>query len=248
MGYFMAGDNPTIYLSEIDEQRFGIKTAKASLTASDIPEVLEFCSLNHVELLIARCPTTERKAIVELERQGCTMMDTLVYYSRKLKDIPHDTSAGIRPVRPGEELDVRAIATESFKGYPGHYHNDDRLDAVTCDDIYTDWAYKSCLSKGVADEVLVSVSEQGITGFATMKSNSPDQGEGVLFGVAPWAQGRGIYRLLMISGMQWCVEQGHTRMMVSTQITNISVQKVWTRLGFEPSHSFYTVHKWFAHP
>jgi hypothetical protein len=34
-------------------------------------------------------------------------------------------------------------------------------------------------------------------------------------------------------------------MLISTQITNVAVQKVWTRLGFEPSRSYYTFHKWF---
>jgi GNAT superfamily N-acetyltransferase len=82
-------------------------------------------------------------------------------------------------------------------------------------------------------------------GFATLRLNNPEEGEGVLFGVGPLAQGQGIYRSFMIHGMEWCLQQGMTRMVVSTQITNIAVQKVWTRLGFEPSHAYYTFHKWF---
>ena len=78
-----------------------------------------------------------------------------------------------------------------------------------------------------------------------MRLNSPEEGEGVLFGVAPAAQGRGIYRSFMVRGMEWCLAQGTSRMVVSTQITNIAVQKVWTRLGFEPHKSYLTFHRWF---
>jgi hypothetical protein len=31
------------------------------------------------------------------------------------------------------------------------------------------------------------------------------------------------------------------RLIISTQVTNVAVQKIWTRLGFEPVRSYYTV-------
>jgi len=109
----------------------------------------------------------------------------------------------------------------------------------------TDWAFRSCVSRDVADEVLVAHVAGSIIGFFTLRLNSPEEGEAVVGGVAPSARGRGIYRSFIIHGMEWCLSQGATRMLVSTQITNIAVQKVWTRLGFEPSHAYYTFHKWF---
>jgi hypothetical protein len=45
--------------------------------------------------------------------------------------------------------------------------------------------------------------------------------------------------------MAWCASRGAARMMVSTQINNVAVQKVWARLGFEPNYAYYTFHKWF---
>ena len=82
-------------------------------------------------------------------------------------------------------------------------------------------------------------------GFATLRLNNSDEGEGVLFGVAPKAQGRGIYRSFMVKGMEWCMKKNATHMVVSTQITNTAVQKVWSRVGFEPNNAYYTFHKWF---
>lgn len=45
--------------------------------------------------------------------------------------------------------------------------------------------------------------------------------------------------------MQWCLDNSMKEMVVSTQITNLAVQKVWVRLGFEPYRFYYTFHKWF---
>jgi GNAT superfamily N-acetyltransferase len=104
------------------------------------------------------------------------------------------------------------------------------------------------VSKDVAQEVVVAEQERNIVGFATLRLNKAEETEGVLFGVAPGFQGQGIYRSLMISGMKWSQSKGARHMIVSTQIVNISVQKVWTRLGFEPSHAYHTFHKWFSRP
>jgi GNAT superfamily N-acetyltransferase len=209
---------------------------------------MSFCDSNRVVLLIARCLVTELQTVQSMEREGFSLMDTLVYYARDLEKhpIPQDTAqVKVRSVQPGEEYAVKAVATESFHGYFGHYHADARLDRAQCDAIYSDWSFRSCVSRDVADEVLVAELDGSVAGFATLRLNSPEEGEGVLFGIAPRAQRRGIYRSFMIQGMKWCLSKGATRMVVSTQITNIAVQKVWVRVGFEPSHAWYTFHKWF---
>ena len=84
-----------------------------------------------------------------------------------------------------------------------------------------------------------------IVGFITLKMNNPQEGEVPLYGVSPSVQGKGVGRSLMIGALNWCATQKAERMLISTQVTNLSSQKVWIRLGFEPSHSYYTFHKWF---
>jgi GNAT superfamily N-acetyltransferase len=96
---------------------------------------------------------------------------------------------------------------------------------------------------GNCHALLVACSDGSIVGFATLRLNSQEEGEGVLFGVDPSAQGRGVYRSFMIRAMEWFVSKGATRMVVSTQVTNAAVQRVWTRIGFEPSDAYYTSHK-----
>ena len=245
----MKTDLLQMQLSAIDEERFGIRTARcAPVTMASLPSVLEFCRANDVRLLIARCPATDLAVAQAMEREGFSLMDVLIYYTRNLvkTPIPSDTcEVLVRTIRLGDEEQVKTVAAESFRGYFGHYHADPRLDKEKCDEAYISWAVRSCVSREVADEVLVAVEGESILGFATLRLNSPEEGEGVLFGVAPAAQGRGIYRSFIIRAMEWFRSRGRSHMVVSTQITNIAVQKVWVRVGFEPSHAYYTFHKWF---
>lgn len=240
---------PNIHLSQIDEERFGVRSARASeITAETLGTVMDFCMANQVRFLIARCPVSDIHAAQAMEREGFRLMDTLVYYVcdlTKKRIPPAGGDVIVRPVKPGEEGKVEAVAIDSFRNYFGHYHADERLDRAKCDEAYRSWASRSCKLRDVADEVLAALLKNRIIAFASLRLNSPLEGEGVLFGVIPSVQGQGIYRTLMINGMQWCLAEGRTRMVVSTQITNIAVQKVWTRLGFEPDNAVYTFHKWF---
>ena len=238
-----------VSLSAIDEERFGIRTAKAPCVALDaLPFIMDFCHVNNVTLLIARTLTSDLPVAQAMEREGFNLMDTLVYYACDLKKIPIASSTGdvlLRDIMPGEEEKVRIVAAEAFHGYFGHYHADPRLDRTKCDETYASWAVRSCLSHEVADQVLVAELEKDIVGFISLRLNNPEEEEGMLNCVAPKVQKKGIYPQVLIAGMHWGMSNGAKRMIISTQITNISVQKVWTHLGFEPSHSYYTFHKWF---
>jgi len=246
---FMRVKAVPVALSAIDEERFGIRTARASaVTLETLPAVLHYCRDNRVVLLIARCLASELTAAQAMERHGFALMDTLVYYARDLTKglVPTDAGAAlVRPVRPGEEEAVKSVAAESFKGYFGHYHADPRLDPAKCDEAYTDWAYRSCVSREVADEVLVAVLDGVVAGFTTLRLDGRREGEILLFGVAPVVQRRAVSQSLGVGAMRWCSSKDAARLTVSTQITNVASQKVWTRLGFEPSHAHYTFHKWF---
>lgn len=243
------GTEIQLFLSPLEEERFGIRTARATnITRINLSQSIEFCQNNDVALLIARCQATQLDAVQEMERRGFFLADTLVYYGRNLtaEILPKlDSAIIIRPLANGENVQVQAIAEEAFSGYISHYHADERFDKKQCDATYIDWANKACSTRDDVHEVLVALRKDKILAFATLRMNDPMQGEGVLFGVSRAAQGLGIYRALMTAGMHWCAKFHAREMIVSTQIINIAVQKVWVRLGFEPQKYVYTFHKWF---
>jgi len=239
----------SIYLSAIDEQRFGIKTARIlQMTSHMMPDVMDFCRSNKVDLLIARCRTTELETVQEMERQGFLLMDTLIYYSRKIPDDPmpqYNTRIWVHPFSEGEEQTIAGLAAECFRGYSGHYHADTRLDSARCDEVYVSWALSECASQGKSKEVLVADVEDTPAGFVTLGVINPDECDVGLFCVKPLFRGTDVARSLMIQGMKWGAERGAEKMLTSTQIVNLASQKIWIRLGFEPDHACYTFHKWF---
>jgi GNAT superfamily N-acetyltransferase len=237
-----------VSLSALDEERFGVRTGRATaVTAVVLPAVVSFCRRGQVRFLIARCPASDLAAAQAMEAEGFFLTDTLVYWSRDQSLPVPEIMNGftIRPVRSGEETVVEAIAAEAFRGYFGHYHADPRLDRKACDDTYASWARRSCTLREVAEEVLVAEETGSILGFLTLRRNSPEEAEIVLNGVRPSAQRRGIYRSLVLEAMRWSLDRDCRRLVVSTQLVNVPVQKAWTSLGFTLSSAWYTFHKWF---
>jgi GNAT superfamily N-acetyltransferase len=237
-------------ISEPDTRRFGIPYVRAQdLTFADLAATLDYCRGHDAGVCVARCGTGDFVTIHALEDEGFRLMDTLVYYQARLDDTPipeRRLALPIRSARAEESGAVGQLAAAAFKDYFSHYHADPRFDRRKVDEVFIDWASRSCLDKGVADEVFVADAGSDLGAFATMRFNDECEGEGVLFAVHPKQQGKGIYRDLMISGMRWCKDHGRGRMVVSTQVNNYTVQRAWIRLGFAIYKSFDTFHKWFS--
>jgi ribosomal protein S18 acetylase RimI-like enzyme len=175
------------------------------------------------------------------------LMDTLVYYSLDLtrQDVPVDKGVVlVRPIRIEEEEGMISVARESFRDYFGHYHADPRLDKYKCDEAYTDWARKTFASRD-SENFLAGEIDGRIVGFGVLRINNPDEGEMFLGGIHPDFQGQGIYHSFLCKAMKWCLSKRAKKMIISTQLKNISVQKVLIKFGFEISRGYYTYHKWF---
>ena len=60
-----------VSLSYLDEQRFGIRSARAmQITANALPEIMEYSQQQMVQFLIARCSTKDLSTVQALERAG----------------------------------------------------------------------------------------------------------------------------------------------------------------------------------
>ncbi len=232
----------------LEEHRFGVRAARAEgITEENLSQVVNFCHESQAQFLIARCSTEQQNAAQAMESMGFLLMDTLVVYARDLKKpIPSsDSPVTIRFMEHGEESRVVEVIAETFNGYRSHYHADSKLDRASCDEVYVDWARRSCTNKNVADGVMVASIEGRIVGVHTLRKNDLVEGQPMLTGVTSEAQGRGIYRTFELRAMEWFRNEGLERMLFASQITNTVVQRIWCRIGAEPSHSYYTFHKWF---
>lgn len=237
-----------IELSELDRHRFKVITAKAKIEDGDSVEgLISHARVIGTELLIIRLSTNHVALAQELEKNGAFLTDTLVYYQKKkigkyeIK-LPEGYDVCDAEIEDAEQ--VERVAAESFKGYFGHYHADPYLNQDDCDNVYSSWAKNSCKKENLADVVILIKKGVEIAAFATLKKVNNLVFEGILFGVAPLHQGKGMHLNLMKLSENWGQKNYLNRLLISTQINNVTVQKNWCRIGMEPLNSFYTFHLW----
>jgi hypothetical protein len=107
-----------VAFSEIDSERFGVRIARAPNVSDNLSRVLDFCAAEQIDLLIARCATSDLGAAQSMESNGFLLMDTLVYYSFDLtkKEIPEDPcEVRVRRLQPGDEAEIPRVASPHSK-------------------------------------------------------------------------------------------------------------------------------------
>lgn len=238
-----------IELSAIDRERFGYVTARALADEpADVARCDGFCRGNGVELLIVRCPTTAMATVHAFENAGARLMDCMVRYRCDLRKHPLQDAGGvdwIRDARPGDAEAIARVAARAFSGYEGHYHADPRLRREDAAETYRDWAVRSCADTNLAEQIFVASTGDTIAGFVTLRRNSEAEMEAVLLAIDPEAQGSGIPYAMGIKVLRWSADAGARRLIVTTQVDNVAMQRTLVRHHFEVASSAFTLHRWY---
>lgn len=230
---------PALAASDVDSARFGVPIARSyAASPADVIAITTDARKSGVAMVIVRAPANDLAVAQAIENTGGRLCDTLVHYARSFDGpVPEQT----HPVRRARQEDIDAIgaiAAEAFAGYQGHYHADPRLDRAAADAGYVDWARRS-----IADATVVEDAGR-VAGFLTLERHGADT-EIVLNAVRPDAQGQGLYTALVLGALHQSLTLEAQRCVVSTQVWNVRAQKVWIRMGFEPTHAVHTFHLWF---
>lgn len=243
------------YLSELDQNRFGVITVKADELESieDLEECILFSNNNKADLLIARLDASRIDVAQQLETLGGILCDTLIYYELHCHRVKNFITAAhtdeeefrLREVTERDQLAVTNVAREAFSEYFGHYHSDPKFNKRDCDETYVSWCETTIKNAGETNKVIVAEDINGICGFLTMKIHNDKRLELVLSGVAKRVEGRGVYRRMIRNAVEYAIRSGFKRVFTSTQIINLAVQRVWIAQGFLPIKFQYTFHKWF---
>jgi len=236
-------------LSKLDQDRFGVVTAKASAeSAEQLQDIITACKANGVQLLILRIGTEHFPVVQAAERAGCFLADTLLYFEKGIPSrVPAiDTEMGaIRLASEADADSVEKLAADIFRNYGGHYHVDPHLPAAQADEVYSNWARSACLNPAVADAVLLLENGDGILGFTVLQKIGSNSFDCRLLGVSSFARGKGVFAQLIAHSEAWGTTMGLKTMEYSTQITNLAAQRGLCRAGFLPFKSYCTLHKWF---
>lgn len=234
-----------IEINAIETRRFGITAAKVMDLTASTDAVNAAAMAQQVQMLTVRVPTDDLVRVQTLEADGYRLMDTLVYYDCNLADLDPVDDPMIRLATPADADGVAEVARLSFAGYIGHYHTDPRLSDTNADAAYVEWAHNSIKDCGSNSPAYVALDADRITGFLTVRHNCYIEAEVVLNGIHPEMQSKGIYARLLAHALGSMKYAGFERALISTQVNNIPVQKVWSRLGLRMARSYYTFHKWF---
>nr|BFD59368.1 hypothetical protein CKG001_14750 [Bdellovibrio sp. CKG001] len=231
--------------SPLETQRFNIKAGKIIIDhINEIERSLRTARAEGYDLLTCRVSTKDLFLLQALEREGFFLTDTLLYYRTDISSGDSAADDWASPIRDEKSIQqVREVVSLAFKGYPSHYSMDKNLNPERCEEIYEDWALRSCRDRTVATEVLGRFEDGKLVAFLSVKDHM-SHGEVLLAAVHPLYQGQGLLQKLLSASVSWARQQGHHEIFYSTQIQNIAAQKALIRKGWEISHSFYTLHCW----
>jgi GNAT superfamily N-acetyltransferase len=236
--------------SRLESQRFGLSVGRLALGATaSLPEagaIKQRILSSDFDLVILRYPAQWSTTFADLRDPQLELIfaDTLIYYQRSLES-PPQPKAGL-----AKNLTIRRAGLEDsgasdrlvstiFRTYTNHYSANARLSQQNIASAYAEWARAyltgdhGCYlmaEKGPRDPVGLVTLDLGLTA------------EVALIGVLPSEQRQGIAAALMEAAEDYAARQGSTLLVISTQVQNLAVQRLWIRCGYLPTLALNTVH------
>lgn len=175
---------------------------------------------------------------------------TLVYWEdMSIDEPPPPSTLAATMVQNGEQpssgfvTDSLAVIADSFDGYANHYSYNHEIRSEIVREGYVDWARRTIADEAGAAILLRNESEA--IAAATVRLHHHEGrtvAEVELASVSRARQGSGHYRELWGIIRQVARRSGAERLVISTQASNVRVQRAWARLGLVPLASFDTYH------
>lgn len=235
-----------IKFSEKESSRFNLNVHRGNLNELNVSELKKYIISNNVDILILRLPSFTISTHAKLNSLGFDIIhaDSLVYYKANLETIKINFLKNNLNFIQIDNTNINIlddIIPIIFDNYQNHYFSNPFINKKKILEGYIEWAKSySNNEKGISWLVYY---ENEVAGFATCSLNEQEKKcEGILLGVMPNFSGRGIYTDIIRFTQKFFKEKGYTKMLISTQLQNITVQKVWIREGFIIDYSYETYH------
>lgn len=235
--------------SEVESKRFGMNVFRQVDSDPDYDRIAKDILKNKVDLLILRIPSNKQNQLYKIERKGFPYLvaDSLVYYKALLSDIE------VRKIKNNEIEYIVAeqshrntlcqLVLEIFNDYTNHYFSNPYIQKQSIIEGYQEWAMNNITYNNPNTITFLIKRDNHFIGFACCSFNlEKKECEGILYGVINKESGKGLYSDLIKYTQNYFKKLGYLTMKVSTQIHNITVQKVWTKEGFFLTETFITVH------
>jgi hypothetical protein len=235
-------------LAAADSARFELRVARATLSAAPDPDaIVDWLAAHRIDVAILRVPADAGACAEGFRRAGLDPLhaDSLVTWECDLQShVPAAAASGAPELLDATSADGPAIVEllhQVFGQYRNHYNANPLLDGARAVDGYGEWALDHI---GHGDRLCRITRHEGRISSLACSSHDAATGlcVGNLHGVAPACGGRGIYTELIRATQRHYRDGGFRRLRISTQLGNLTVQRVWAREGFVFAQAEHTYH------
>ncbi len=233
-----------LHPSALESSRFGIVVERgrfdSETSTSSIVRVIEESA---ADLIVLRLPAGRSDVATHLQAKGEMVIhaDTLVYHGVDLDPSSGRAAAHVRPASAADRGQIARIAGNSFRNYRAHYAANPLLPQQAVLDGYIEWAQSRLSSHDPRSATWVVIDDETVAGFATCDI-CDGVVEIVLNAVDPAFERRGHYGALLSHLLHFYGSTGMTRLVISTQVWNYTVQRQWARAGLLLDTAFDTYH------
>ncbi|HEY8683171.1 MAG TPA: GNAT family N-acetyltransferase [Rhodanobacter sp.] len=235
-------------LAPLESARFGFRTLRGTIEGDlDCAALAQELADGQADLAIVRLPAKRSYQIHGLHRFGLYPIhaDTLVYYHCNLDTHePHplrNPQLQIVEANRGDAEGISTLIRSSFDDYTNHYHANPLLSEASILAGYEEWALGHLA--GENQIAWVTKVDGRIAGLACSAFDEAHGiCDGVLHGVHPDFGQIGIYTDLIRHTQRYFKARGFQTLRISTQVSNLPVQRVWVREGFYFAKVFDTYH------
>jgi len=233
-----------------ESNAFGLQVFRTKISSIDTLFIEENFFAVNIDVIISRIDTQVQTSLFTLLKliPHSYLADTLVYYSCNIEHCEKNLlSDNIRIVKAGVEhrKTIEYLITTIFIGYKNHYHSNPLFSSVDLAKGYLEWNLPFLNDP---DKMCLILFDNDIPcAFLTAKIYA-DEGfaDIILNGVLKEYEGQGKYSFLLRELKCIMSESNISKLIVSTQLTNQRVQKVWSKENFVLDKSYYTFHHFIS--
>jgi dTDP-4-amino-4,6-dideoxy-D-galactose acyltransferase len=225
---------------EWDSKFFSMKIGKVQkedFSISDLIQVEKQKIKEHYDLIYIFVNPSDLSAKRWLNAKGMEPIDLKITYRKVTSKKEINNILRIEKYTGIVTADLLELAIAS--GHKSRFYKDFRLNARFVK-LYTYWIEKS-VNRELSDEVLVSIQDEKLTGFVTLKKTERKGSIG-LIAVDKEFRGIGIGKELLIAAENWFRANNCNEICVITQSDNIQACALYERAGYKIDHSQLVYH------
>lgn len=250
----LKGDGVRHWASEAESKRFNLPIGRIVVGYDAVPgpaleqELRRIISGAPEELLVVRYPAGLSRLGAIVGGTGLRVLpaDVLTYWevsAEVLARVSDDVDPSLRVVA-GEVTDAARSALEtvlgdSFRGYGNHYTANPALDPELALVGYMEWAM-GAFEKNPHNAILLTHNGTPVGASTLIEGDGHLEIE--LAGMTGASQGQGWYRVLLAGIGREALHRGLSTVIISTQVSNVRVQRAWVRAGMKPFAAVTTLH------